>query len=323
MNHWSRYMRWDVKVWFVLAAMLIGGHKLYAQAKELDGTPIDDRVYKSFDSNWRKYARYAGDIGEGFAFIPTYQKRYESSRNILVGDAIEQLSEVKEVRTGNLVQKKVRRASQADAEAYVRALPDLKIGSYGWIVSAQIVEVINENQMIIQGLWLVDRDKLRAEYAKDEQESARRNNGEADKDQLYFLYQSRIKLMEAQEDDDAGYLDRFRLVGYDTRGLRPGDRWQGPNSAGLQVGVVRWETPEPKEGERRSSRDKPRLVLSEVEHAMRKNPDEKGFIELLAQAGMTVAEFVDFVRTIRDNDPANAEERILNSLMPPDKLKKD
>ena len=291
-----------------------------ARQTELDGTPIPDPIYSSFQSNWRKYATLAVEVDGGFALFPTYDRRLDSSRGISTSQAMDKLKVEKEEQNGNLVRKRVAYPDRADAEAYSKALPELTVGSYGWVASAEVVKIIDRKQMIIKEVWLVDRPKLRAEYEKDKAKSERENNGEANRELLNFNYGERIKMMEQQEDRDEGFERQFRLVGYDTRGLRVGDRWKGLNSEGFQVGVAYWEEPEPDPDEKQSRRRRdsdPRLVLTEVESSMRKTLDEDGFKALLKDRGMTVAAFVDLVRTLRENDRRNAEDRILNSLLPP------
>lgn len=296
-----------------------------AQARdqtELDGTPIPDPIYSSFQSNWRKYAALAAEIEGGFIVIPAYDRRLDSSRGISTSQAMDQLKVEKEERTGNLVRKRVKYPDRADAEAYSKALPELTVGSYGWIASAEVVKIIDRKQMIVKEIWLVDRPTLRAQYERDKAKSARENDGEPNRELLNFNYAQRIKMMEQQEDRDEGFDRQFRLVGYDTRGLRVGDRWKGPNSEGVQVGVAYWEEPEPdpddKQSSRRRGKNEPQLVLTEVEGLMRTTLDEDGFKALLKERGMTVTAFVDLVRTLRENDRRNAEQRIMNALLPPE-----
>lgn len=303
---------------FVMGWLGLVSLDAHARQTELDGTPIPDVVYSGFDANWRKYATLASEVDGGFAVIPNYDRRLDSSRGINTSQAMEQLKVEREVSTGNLVRKQVKYPDRADAEAYSKALPALTVGSYGWVASAEIVKIIDRKQMIVKELWLIDGPKVGAEYEKDKAKSERENGGEYNKELLNFNYAQRIKLMQQQEDKDEGFDRQFRLVGYDTRGLRVGDRWKGRNDEGFQVAVAYWEEPEPDEKESRRRRDDgPRLVLTEVEELMRKTLDEEGFKKLLQARGMTVAAFVDLVRTVRENDRRNAEERIINALLPP------
>lgn len=291
-----------------------------ARETEVDGTPIADAVYRGFRANWRKYAAYASELDGGYVFIPHYDRRLDSSRGLSVTEAMEAMKVQREVKTGNLTRKQTVYPDRADAEAYVKALPNLDIGSYGWVDSAEVVEVLGRDEMIVKALWLVDRNELRAAYTRD-QERMERETGEINRDVLNFDYRQRIRLMEQQEDDDNGFGATFRLVGYDTRGLRVGDRWEGLEDAGFQVGVVRWEKVEEDEGDdrrRRRSEPEARLVLTELEDQMRRGVDEAGFKMMLAERGMTVADFVDLIRTMRDKDPKNAEERIRDAILPPE-----
>lgn len=289
--------------------------------KELDGTPIPSAVYNGFDANWRKYATRACEVDGSFMVLPNYDRRLDSSRNITTSQAMEKLKVQKEVRQGNLVRVRSAYPDRADAEAYSKALPKMQVGHYGWVASAEVVKIIDRKQMIVKDIWLIDRPKVRAAYERDRVQSARENGGEENKELLRFNYATRIDMMEQQEDRDEGFERQFRLIGYDTRGLRVGDRWKGLNDEGFQVAVAYWEVPEPDEEEesrRRRRDDDPRLVLTEVEELMRRTLNEEGFKKLLGEREMTVADFVDLVRTVRETDRRNAEERILRALLPPE-----
>lgn len=291
--------------------------------EELDGTPIAPSVASAYESNWRKYAQYAFEFDGAFGYIPNYDRRLPSSLGTTTTQFINDNKIVREERNGNLVLKRQIFIPREDAEAYVNALPDTAIGSYGKIASAQIIKVIDGDQMLIKDVWLVDQDRLREEYARDRELSARRNNGEPDDDALNFQYAKRIELKQRQDDRRAGFTGSFRLVGFDTRGLRAGDRWYGPNDQGIRVVVMRYEQPEPDEqgdGRSRFSRrsdNQGRLVLANVDSAMRQSLDNRSFAKLLDERGMSIAAFVELVRTLRDNDRANAEDRIKNALLPP------
>ncbi|MFN3168869.1 MAG: hypothetical protein ACE37H_17605 [Phycisphaeraceae bacterium] len=289
--------------------------------KEIDGTPIDERVYRAFESNYRKYARFATENDAGFVVIPTYDRRLDNSLGMSTSQAMDALTEHWEEKSGNLIVKNSKRPPREEAEAFATRLPDLKIASYGYLHSAEVVKVIDDNEMIVRELWLVNREELSRQYNADKQRMARRNDGDVDEAELQFDYAKRAAMVTQQEDRKAGFKNEFRLVGYDTRGLRVGERWEGPNSEGFQVGVVKWETPEPGEDDRQRfrARDEQRLVLTKLEDAMRDTLDEEGFKRLLAERGMTVAGFVDLVRTMRERDRENAEQRIVNALLPPER----
>ena len=303
----------------LVGLLVIPAEITQARQTELDGTPIPTEVYSSFQSNWRKYAVLAAELDGGFVMVPSYDRRRESSRGINTSQAMNMLKEEREVKTGNLVRKRVKYPDRADAEAYSKALPKMQVGEYGWVASAEIVKIIGRKEMIVKEVWLVDLPTLREAYEKDKAKSARDNGGEPNRELLDFNYAQRIKMKEQQEERDEGFEEEFRLVGYDTRGLRVGERWKGLNDEGFKLAVAYWEQPEPEEdGDRRRRSDDPRLVLTEVEGVMRKTLDEQGFKEMLGERGMTVAGFVDLIRTVRDLDRRNAEERIINALLPPE-----
>lgn len=304
-----------------LSLLMSPASEAQTRQTELDGTPIDDPVYRSFESNWRKYAKSVAEIEGGFVVLPTYDRRHESSRNISTSQAMSQLKVEREERSGNLVRKRVAFPDRADAQAFSRALPELAIGEYGWVASAEIVKIIDREQMIVKELWLIDGQAVGTEYEKDEAKSARENGGQPNRELLNFNYAQRIAMMQQQQDRDQGFGREFRLIGFDTRGLRVGDRWQGLNSEGFKVAVAYWEEPEPdEEDEQKRNRrrgNEARLVLTEVDDTMRQTVNIKAFKELLAERGMTVQAFVELIRTLRENDRRNADDRTLNALLPP------
>ena len=313
----------------VIALCLFGGllasaAPTFAEPKELDGSAIDERVYRTFYSNFKKYAQFACEVDGGYGLIPEYSRRNDSSRGMTVNEVLDKQSEETTIRTGTLVQKKKRTPPREDAMAYVNALPDVRVGSYGNVASAKVLHVIDGNQMIVTELWLIDRDTLREEYERDEQRSEKKNDGRADRDELEFNYKSRIWLRKQQESSRFGFTGVFRIVGYDTRGVRPGERWKGPKDDGFQVGVIKWEESDRDEFEgldketRRAIGSRPRLVISELTLTMRNQVDEQGFKKLLKERGMTVQQFVDVMQRMRDIDRRNADERILEALLPPD-----
>ena len=303
-----------------------------AQQTELDGTPIDRSVYAAFDSNWRQYGQFAREIDGEYALIPDFDRRYESSFNMTVSMALEHMTQRWEEQRGNLVYQRSRTPHRADAEALSRALPGVGVGNYGWLHSVQIVSILDERTMVVTNAWLVSREEVTNDYLTDQRGQERRD-GEVNHDELQFNHQSRIALVQMQEDPSHGFTGMFRLVGFDTRGLESGERWDGPENEGLQVVVVRWEMSEADEqpqqqrsipdvtGQTRGggnvqSGPVPRLVIAEFEQAMRRRIDEDGFKRLLASRGMTVTQFVTMVREMRSADRDNADERIFNQLMP-------
>ena len=310
---------WMIRL-LVCAVGLLCLSQANAQQTELDGTPIDSSIYRSYESNWRKYARFACKVGDGYGYFPNYDRRFDSSLNMNATDYMRETAVTVEQRTGNLVRKRQVTVPREDAEAWVTALPDTNIGSYGWIKSAEIVRVLDRNRMLVKKLWLVDQEKLHKQYEQDKKNMIRRD-GEANLQQLNFDYANRIKLKRMQEMRTHGFEDTFLLIGYDARGLRPGDRWQGPDNKGFKVGVVRWqelgEDDQEKGNKFNTVKIKQLPVLSEIDEPMRNTLDSEGFKKLLGERGMTVASFVDLVRSIRSTDSANADERIQNTLMPP------
>lgn len=314
--------RWTAMIAAVLLASI--AHADPPANTELNGDPIDPRVYRAWAGNYRSIARYCAEDDDGFIVLPGYHRRTPSSRGFTRAQATDELTVRWRETTGGLSQNRMREPEPEEVQAYAYGLMSVEVGTYGYVHSFEIVEVLGPEEMLVKDIWLIDKAAVRADYERDSQR-ARANGARNFRDQLDALYEHRIALSELQDDED-DLQETHRLIGYSTRGLRAGERWEGTGRDGIQIGIARWEMPEweddaGEDGDSRRSRDddEPRWVLVNPQQAMRHTLDEQDMIRLLDARGYTVAEFVELMREVRERfrERDEADARLVDMLLPP------
>ncbi|MEM1355695.1 MAG: hypothetical protein AAGC44_14495 [Planctomycetota bacterium] len=286
-------------------------------ATEVDGTPLDSRTRRAWAGNYREYARYIAIFEEGYIVVPGYERRANSSRGMSVREAEERLKVTWTEDGGLILQDRTWRPPREEIEAYAKLLPALRLGVFGYVHSVEVVEILGPEEMLVKDLWILDADALDRQYRRDQAE------GRASRDRNYTqlleaAYSKRLELADLQ--DEREFQETFRLVGYRTRGLREGVRFDGLDDEGFQVAFVSWDMPAEEDQQdnrlRRSRRGEGVRVLADPAKVMRHTIDEQEFIELLKQKEMTIAGFVNLVRGARQQDRDTADSVILSELMP-------
>ena len=292
---------------------------------ELNGDPIDSRTYRAWVSNYRMVSRFCAVFEEDFVVVPNYDRRVPSSRGITRSQATEELTVRWRESSGILSQGRSRRPAEEEVRAYANAMPDTEVGSYGDLHSVEIVEILGPDEMLVKELWLIDVEAVEEQYDADA-ERARDNGVRNYRTQLNALYEHRIALKDLQ--DEEVYSETHRLVGYPTRGLSIGERWDGPDREGFQVALARWETPvdpqadEGDEVEQRRRRRRwnadPRLVLVNPVSLLRHPLEEDDMVRLLDARGHTIVSFVEAMREIRERfrNRDEANDRLARLLLP-------
>jgi hypothetical protein len=330
---------------FIILALLLPGLCLGSapasaqEFTELDGTPIDSRLRRAWAGNWRDFARSVAPFEDGYIVVPNYDRRTPSSLGMSERDAIEKLTETYTETTGIIRETRTWTPPREEAEAYANTLPKMDLGTYGYIHSVEVVEVLGPEQMLVKNIWLIDGDAVERAYERElaelqmqERRNGRNNRGGPDARAVVDArYAMRLAVVEYQQNREFG--QTCRLVGYDTRGLQPGQRYAGPRDEGFQVAVAKWdhvavpaedeaqdqaeEDDRPRRSSRRSDEPDPMLVLVDPLPVMRVNTTEEQFIEMLDKRGLKIVEFIELVRELREADRETSEELIFNELLPP------
>lgn len=282
---------------------------------ELDGTPIPSGTRRAWIGNYREFSRFVGVFEDQYIVLPNYERRNDNSHGVSAREAEEALKISWTQDAGVLTETRSWTPPREEIEAYTKLLPSLKLGSFGYVHSVEVVEVLGPEQMLVTDLWILDADLLKRQYDRDR--AAGRATGDRNYTKvLEAAYRKRLELADLQ--DERAFRAAFRLVGYSTRGVQPGQRYAGPGDEGFQVAFANWDLPpEPEEGSRRRSRpDDAVAVLIDPAPVMRETASEQQFIELLGQKDITIAGFVELVRAAREADRDTADALVLAELMP-------
>ena len=302
----------------LLCLLLLAGLCLPAPAQELtelDGTPLATSTRRAWSGNYREFARFVAVFEDKFIVVPNYDRRTDNSHALSYRQAEEKLKITWQEDSGLIVRERSWTPPQEEIEAYSKLLPGLEIGLFGYVHSVEVVEVLGPEEMTVRNLWILDAQALERQYERDQAQG--RASGDRNYTKLLeAAYGRRLALAELQ--GERAFAGPFRLVGYSTRGLRPGVRYTGPRQEGFQVAFVYWDVPPAEEDGPRLRDEDVTPVLVDPTPVMRSTVTEQQFVELLGQKQMTIAGFVELVRATRAEDRDTADAVVLTELLPPD-----
>ena len=250
---------------------------------------------------WRRFStRFSGHgaaFGGVYYILYDYDRRYGSSAHLAPAQVTSDLTW--KVQSG-LATHEVRPPS-GEVDAACTLLPSLDIGSYGKVERVTVREVLGPRAMVGSNLEVVDRQAVDEAYR-----DLQRRAGPEYRDAVDRMFALRKAAVERQ--NDAAYRDRFRLVGYETDRVRVNEAWSGPADGALNVAVVGVEPADGAAGET------PRRVLAPAE-SFRFGLDERQFIDLLAQRGLSPSDFVEQVRNARRDRGRDGDVQVARDLM--------
>jgi len=149
---------------------------------------FDDKRF--WQIHWHTFAKkFATDDGERYFLCPKYTYRYPSSLGMTEEQFTREHTEVERRKVSTTLIKNVTtKPTREEVVAAVNSIPDLAPGEYGHFHSAQVVEVINKNEMIVTDVWLVDARQIEKEIAAAEKKG----------DRLYAEEQARVRRLREQ-----------------------------------------------------------------------------------------------------------------------------
>lgn len=290
---------------------------------ELNGDPIDPGTYRAWAGNFRHIAQHCYEYEGEFVVVPGYNRRIPNARGLTRARAVDELTVTWRESRGGVTQTYEREPERGEVDAYIHALPDVRPGAYGYLVSARVVAILGPEEMLVADLQLIDMEDLEDDYKRDEQRA--RAQGVRDfREALNQRYEQRLAVKDIQEEEEDLLEPAHRLVGYATRRVRVGDVWTGPEDEGIQVAIARYEyldeqQLEPVDRRYRGDLDQPRMLMIHPEPALRRPLDEQGMLRLLDERGMNVVGFVELMRELRDEvrDRDEADRELVEQLLPP------
>ncbi|MEM1213497.1 MAG: hypothetical protein AAGI68_14510 [Planctomycetota bacterium] len=312
-------------VWIALLAACgawVIPHQAHAQDAEAHTADVEkDRsnpppyrpplsIARAWNINWKAFAADGMVFDNQYIVVPQFDRRYLSSAGLSMTTARRQLTAEVGDTADSAALRRGYRPPPEELQYYISALPRLDVGQYGSIHSVEVDDVLGPTSMVVSELWLIDADAVRA-AKREEREVAEKRGRELDRDAQELDFAVRDRLSRQQR--DRKFRGPFRLEGFPTRGLSPGQRYLGPDLDGMPVIVAYTEL-----ATSRFGRGRLRLVIMPVEAFVRRGGlTEAQFADLLDDRGLTPESFLEAVREARDADRASAEDQILDRLLPP------
>ena len=310
------------------------------------GGPDAQQLEGRWKLHWFNYAKRAVKVDGQFFICDLFDARYRSSLHTTTQREMSQGTKIYRVQEGsNLVREHRVKPNLADVEAYVNALPQLAPGHYGFIHSARVDSIEGPDRMIVSDFWLVDareverrKKDLREENRydrvptlnevrqiggdeddrRDRERDIERERKQHEKGLEKYVedaFRGRDHLLELQQSE--GFHGRCLVLGVNTRQLRAGARWFGPEEGqAFQVAVV-GSMALPSSKKSLTGKPSGRSVPVMVPGSMLKDAlDEKEFIELLAYAGLDKPGFIALVtdQLKQSKSPEDAQTQALAAL---------
>lgn len=295
----------------LLAAALVGISGLALAAP----TPAKE-VELLWQRHWRNYARRCIKLNDLHFACATFENQYPSSRGVTTIALRQKASREFTVRQGaNVKSKRTLVPPNEEIEAGAKSLPDLSPGQYGYIHSAQIVEITGPDEMIVANLWTINPADLMADREKEKEKLMKQGLEKGDvNDILDWMFQTREQL--ARQQRDRSFRQPVKLRGFSTVGLTKGDRWTGraADKDGVQIAIVGVESVE-----QESKRRKPVVmnVAVPADLFVRGISDEKQFLALLEARSFTREMFTTLVqeaKRLHGTDDKAADAYIFDKL---------
>jgi len=292
-------------LWLLMILLLVAPS---AQAQSLDAN-----AQAFWDRDWSYYAaRYVKRDGEFYA-CAKYHPGFPSSQGTTAAKLIELHTQRRTVTlSANVTRQVITIPNQTDARLGAAALPAVTPGEYGTIHSAEIVQIIGPQEVLLKQAWLINAQTLKQQIS-----DAKVGPRDTDRDQeTEFLFQFRQQMADRQREEESFRKMPILLKGISTAGLREGLRWTGPQGQGLDIAITGIQTisytPSPRSSSRtRQSAAAPRTRQVQVAVALpatafRGRISKEEFNELLASRNMTLPQFIELAIEHKKKDAANA-----------------
>lgn len=227
-----------------------------AQRREDPLAGLDSAQRRVFQNYTRLYCLQFFRFEDRFVLLPNYQRSRENSTGRSYDQAFEEMTKHEIVGLG----KKVSTPPPvAEVIVSAKVIPAIDVGHYGFVNSVVVKEVLGPDEMIVGEIELIPLSEVGTKDNAIRKAAA-----------------DRQKQYEKQT---------YRLLGFNTRDLRAGDKYFGPQKKGLQVAVM-------------STDPKHAFVL--VNYDKLKNVRTNEFAEALAYVQMQPLTFIEMVRENRE-----------------------
>lgn len=277
-------------------------------------TMSERQVTSLWRHNWPLFAARYVKVNDQYRPCAKYNFDYPSSRLEKPEKYTDQHQRTRTIRTSpvgvGMTRKSTTKLPRDDAEAFVRAIPRLEVGEYGYIHSAKVAKIIDDDEMYVVDIRLINTDALLESKRDTARDLARRNRSatqRAIEAEVEWRYQKRDEIVELQE--NKAFQRALHLVGYDTKDLKVDDIWSGQTpheqTGGVQLAIVDEEV---------YSRTRLIPIAVSAWHLRQRDMTEDQFRAMLAARGFDETTFVELVLNTKRDDPENADVAIMNAL---------
>lgn len=236
---------------------------------KIDGPSITDaeRVERLYTQHSRHVAKPYFVMGSDYVPVFDFDSKYPSSNKETLAAVKARMTTTKIERVGLIKRMVTVPPVPAEAESIAMALPAITPGSYGYLHSMEVLQVLGEDEMIVKNFWMVDRDTL-LNVPWDQRKE-------------------RDELVRRQNDWNFGG-NTMRLLGFPTTGLKPGERVGigGKTGKPIQVYIV---STDPQDNVFKKTRP----VATLTSNLLKGGIDEKQFADLLNKRSLTRTDFVN------------------------------
>ncbi|MFN3168261.1 MAG: hypothetical protein ACE37H_14475 [Phycisphaeraceae bacterium] len=229
------------------------------------------RVYQAYTRLFCEQFFRFGD--KRFVILPNHDRKRENSSGRTYDQAFEQMTITRTIRRNGAIREVKEYPEPAEVIADAKVIPAIDVGHFGYIHSATIKDILGPDEMIIESIVLITK-----------QDVGKKNNT------------LRKKLFERQKQYEG---KTHRLLGFDTKGLKPGQTFAGPAGKGIHLAVM--------------STDRTHgFVLVNFDKLQRVRTTE--FTEVLDYVDLEPLVFIDMVRDNRERLSTKGDQASLISI---------
>lgn len=264
------------------------------------------RVERLWARYWPIFAKRFYRHGDDYVGF-NYDAKCANSRGVTASEATNILTRTVEIRSAMRITTKRIPPERGEVDAYATTLPDMRVGQYGYIHSWVVEEILGQEEMLVSQIWLIDREQ----YSRD-RDAMQRQFGWSNeaRDEVDARFKERGQLIQRQQNDN--YWRRVKVIGFPTRSLTPGLRWQGPRAGtGIQIAVLGSERVKRNSEGYWDNRQVAVLIPAE---RLKTGLTEAEFRDLMTKRGMTPTQFVDLVVAELRKGTKDMEVRVVEAI---------
>lgn len=261
----------------VITLFVLVGPLLTNPAQAKRGDPLAEldrdqrRVFQAYTRLFcTQFFRYGEDR---YVILPNHYRKRQNSNGRTVEQAREEMTEIKIVRGGGTKIEKKFPPPKEEVIATSLVLPQIDVGHYGKVYSVRIDKIVGDQEMIVKEVILFPAS----------QKGTTKN-----------VFRTRLitRQMEYR-------LKTYRVLGFSTKGLSPGQVYRGPKEEGLHVAVM-------------STDLKHHFVMVNYDKLNRVRTTD--FHKVLAYVKLSPTAFIDMVRSNKEQHGAQGNKTSLISM---------